>query len=45
MIKKPDTSAECLTLDDEETFVLCSGVQDAFEKLNNEDDFDPDSRG
>ena len=44
MIKKPDTSAECLTLDDEETFVLCSGVQDAFEKLNNEDDFDPDSR-
>jgi len=43
MIKKPDTSAECLTLDDEETFVLCSGVQDAFEKLNNEDDFDPDS--
>lgn len=44
MIKKPDTSAECLTLDDEETFVLCNGVQDAFDKLNNEDDFDPDSK-
>jgi len=43
MIKKPDTSAECLTFDDEETTVLCSGVQDAFEKLNNEDDFEPDS--
>jgi len=44
MIKKNDTTAECLTFDDEETFVLCNGVQDAFAKLNGEDDFEPLSK-
>jgi hypothetical protein len=44
MIKKHDRHDECLTLDEDETIVLCDGVQDAFAKLNGEDDFEPDSK-
>ena len=44
MIKKHDRHDECLTLDEDETIVLCNGVQDAFAKLNEEDDFEPDSK-
>ena len=35
---------ECITFDEEETIVLCDGVQDAFTKLNDEDEFETDSK-